>query len=75
MIFNNIQICISQRQVDDNLVDIEIHRKQFAQENGINFSTVAIPNQVHSNITQWIDKPGIYQNTDGLITNNNEIVP
>ena len=48
--------------------------KQLASEIGLDFSQLAIPHQVHSNVVRWIDKPVIYPNTDGLITQNAEVV-
>ena len=34
----------------------------------INEQDLAIPNQTHSSNVQFVTKPGIYDNTDGLVT-------
>ena len=40
----------------------------------IDLKKLAIPNQIHSNTVTYISKGGSYSKTDGLITDNNEII-
>ena len=40
----------------------------------INTHQLAIPQQIHSANVEIVNKPGIYRNTDALITNNKNIV-
>ena len=44
-----------------------------AEKRGIPFEMLAIPKQVHSSKITYIDKPGNYPDTDGLITNASKI--
>ena len=44
-----------------------------AERRGIPFEKLAIPKQIHSSKITYIDKPGNYPDTDGLITNTSNV--
>lgn len=48
--------------------------KHLSQKLNVNFASIAIPNQIHSNHCKIIKNCGIYQNVDGLITQNSELI-
>ena len=49
-------------------------RTDWAKKLRLNPQSLAIPIQIHSNNVIWIDTPGNYENCDGLITDNPNIV-
>ncbi len=54
-----------------------LHRdkiKHFSQKLNVNFDSIAIPSQTHSNNCKIIKNRGIYQIVDGLITQNSELI-
>jgi len=50
------------------------YRKLIIEKFSISSDNLAVPEQVHSNRVRWITKNGSYQNTDGLITDNNDLI-
>lgn len=52
---------------------VDRNRELFFREVGIDVERVAIPRQVHSAEVKRIDSPGVYPDTDGLITNQKNL--
>lgn len=55
-------------KVGDDESNVRENRRIFFDSLGINHSSLAIPQQVHSDNVLCIDKPGCYKDADGLIT-------
>ncbi len=55
-------------KVGDEEQAVKNNRNKFFGSLGIDQSMLAIPQQVHSDKISVIDKPGLYKDTDGLIT-------
>lgn len=55
-------------------VNVEIQRSKLAEELDIPYSKLAVPYQVHSSRVQWAEHGGFYPETDGLITDNKQVV-
>ena len=53
--------------------EVDVHREKFTSDVGIDFSKTAQHGLVHGTKVQIVDKSGIYDNVDGLITNNENI--
>jgi len=49
-------------------------REHIVNQFSISIDDIAIPNQIHSNETKWINSNGYFKKTDGLITRNNQII-
>ncbi len=49
-------------------------RIEFAKLLHLHPDSLVIPNQVHSGNVEVVNKPGIYQNTDGIITKNKDLI-
>lgn len=49
------------------------NRELFFREVGIDVERLAIPRQIHSTEVKRIDSPGVYPDTDGLITNQENL--
>jgi YfiH family protein len=65
---------ISQKDADHSGTSLAEHRVRLAAERGLAVDLIAVPNQVHGNRVE-IAKPGqIHQQTDGLITDNPEVI-
>jgi YfiH family protein len=60
-------------KVGDNEGNVKRNRDKFFNSLGIDQKLLAIPQQVHSDNIQIIDKPGFYPDTDGLITQEKNI--
>ncbi|MFQ6614894.1 MAG: peptidoglycan editing factor PgeF, partial [Fidelibacterota bacterium] len=45
-------------------------REQLAVELGLDPGKLVYPNQVHSSTVAWVDRPGHYSATDGILTDN-----
>ena len=58
----------------DEKLDIDTYRQSIINKLMINDNYLAIPNQVHSNNVQFINGPGSFNNTDGLLTHKSDIV-
>jgi len=54
--------------------DCSFSRLEIAKSIGFNTNSVAIPKQTHSNNVLYINQPGKYENCDGLITDNNDVL-
>jgi YfiH family protein len=61
--FNNLS-----SKIGDNPENVKTNREAFFGSLGITEEQLAVPHQVHSSNIKVIDKPGFYDNTDGLIT-------
>ena len=53
---------------------LDKYREFVVEKLSISLDDLAIPNQVHSNQVQWIEKSGIYEKVDGLLTDNKKII-
>ena len=53
---------------------LDKYRTTIFKQFSINQKRIAIPMQTHSNRVQLINKHGVYENCDGLITYNEEII-
>ncbi len=61
--YNNLS-----KNVGDNINDVMANRQRFFGSLGIAESTLVHANQVHSDGVSVVSKPGLYPNTDALIT-------
>jgi len=61
--FNNLS-----SKIGDSPENVKANREAFFGTLGITGEQLAVPHQVHSSNIQIINKPGFYDNTDGLIT-------
>lgn len=58
----------------DNIDTVLKNRKQLFEMLNIDEKKLAIPKQIHSDFVTKAIKPGIYDDTDGLYTDNREII-
>ena len=58
----------------NQIVNLDEYRSKIINQLSINIDNLAIPIQVHSNKVRFIDKSGFFKNTDGLITDNSNII-
>ena len=63
--FRGIELIRSSVEKKYNLVE----QTQFIFKENLTKSHLAIPIQRHTDNVKWIDNPGIYKNTDGLVSN------
>lgn len=56
--------------VGDNPVNVRANRARFLKELGIAEEELAIPRQVHSSTVLCVDRPGVYPDCDGLVTDS-----
>ncbi|HEY3251796.1 MAG TPA: peptidoglycan editing factor PgeF [Ignavibacteria bacterium] len=66
--FNNLS-----RYVGDDEARVKQNRDRFFGKLGIDQARLVHANQVHSNNVQIITEPGLYKQTDGLITNKKNL--
>lgn len=59
--------------VGDNEVNVKENRHRFFSSLGIGIETLAIPRQVHGEVVRVVDGPGMFEQTDALITNSSSI--
>jgi polyphenol oxidase len=71
---SGITAVISKYGIIPNSISHKEKIRYFSQKMNINFDSIAIPNQTHSNNCKTIGKPNIYQNMDGLISRNLELI-
>ncbi len=64
----------SKQPPNTKLVNVEIQRSELTENLGISYSQLAVPYQVHSSRVQWAERGGFYPDTDGLITDNKDVV-
>ncbi len=57
--------------ISNNLYDSKETLDRFLNEKNISFNQIAYCEQIHSNNVVFIDKPGIYNNSDGLVAKSN----
>ena len=65
-----MNLCFS---VGDDEKDVKENRRRFFSSLGIGIDTLAIPRQVHGDEVLAVKRPGIFENTDALITNTPEV--
>lgn len=53
--------------------EVDKNREKFTRDVGIDFATTAQHGLIHGTQVQIVDKPGMYDNVDGLITNAKDI--
>jgi len=58
----------------DNIDTVRKNRKQWFSTLDINENKLAIPKQIHSAFVKRVNKAGIYDDTDGLYTDNQELI-
>jgi len=58
----------------DNIDIVRKNRKHWFDSLGIDDKKLAIPKQIHSASVKRVNKPGIYNDTDGMYTNFKDIV-
>jgi len=58
----------------DNIDTVRKNHKHLFDSLGIDEKKLAIPKQIHSAFVKKVNKPGIYNDTDGLFTDNQEII-
>jgi len=56
--------------VGDDPANVRANRELFLKELGITEDQLAIPRQIHSSIVMRADRPGIYPECDGLVTDS-----
>lgn len=66
--FNNLSYVVGD---DEN--NVKSNREKFFSSLEIDIKKLAIPKQIHSSNLQVIDKPGLYTETDALITNSKNV--
>lgn len=66
--FNNMS-----SKIGDNPEHVKANREAFLDSLEISEERLAVPHQIHSSNIQIIDKPGFYDNTDGLITREKNV--
>jgi len=66
--FNNMS-----SKIGDNPEHVKTNREAFFGSLGITEEELAVPHQIHSSNILIIDKPGFYDNTDGLITQSKNV--
>ncbi len=49
-------------------------RKEFASSLSFDSTALAIPKQIHSNQVKFVTEPGVLSNTDGVVSNQKDIV-
>ena len=57
----------------DNIDTVRKNRKHWFNTLSIDEKNLAIPKQIHSAFVKKVTKPGIYEDTDGLYTDNHEM--
>ena len=55
-------------------IGLNDYREKIARKISIDVKKIAIPIQVHSNKVKFINRPGFFEDTDGLITSNQDII-
>ena len=63
--FRGVELIRSSVEIKHDLVD----QTQFIFKENFTKSHLAIPIQRHTDNVEWVDKPGIYENVDGLVSN------
>ena len=58
----------------DNIDTVRKNRIHWFNTLSIDEKNLAIPKQIHSAFVKKVTKPGIYDNTDALYTNNEKII-
>jgi len=58
----------------DNIDTVRKNRKHWFEYLNIDEKKLVIPNQTHSAFVKRVNKPGIYEDTDGLYTDNMEVI-
>ena len=56
--------------VGDDEVNVKENRHRFFSSVGIGIEMLAIPRQVHGEVVRAVDGPGIFEQTDALVTNS-----
>lgn len=64
--YNVLNLC---DRCGDKQKSVTINRKRFFRSIGIQTENTAIPEQVHGVHIQFAERPGVYSETDGLLTN------
>ncbi len=59
--------------VGDNEVNVKENRHRFLSSLGIGIEMLAIPRQVHGEVVRAVDGPGMFEQTDALITNSSNV--
>ncbi|HMD14135.1 MAG TPA: polyphenol oxidase family protein, partial [Bacteroidota bacterium] len=59
--------------VGDDEANVKENRHRFFSSLGIAIETLAIPRQVHGEVVRAVDRPGIFEQTDALVTNSSDI--
>jgi YfiH family protein len=56
------------KRTDDTSTNVEENRRRFYSAMAVSSRYIAIPRQVHSNAVAYVSHPGIFPETDGLVT-------
>lgn len=59
---------------NNKLIDYDLLRRRICNKLSIKINSLAIPVQTHSNNVRLINKSGFFEDTDGLITDNEKII-
>ena len=59
---------------NDKMMTLVEYREKIISKKSIDSDNLAIPIQVHSNKVQFINNSGFFEDTDGLITDNQNII-
>ena len=59
---------------NNKLIDYNLFRRRICNKLSIKINNLAIPVQTHSNNVKFINKSGFFENTDGLITDDEKII-
>ena len=71
---NSVSAILSQKNADHSGISLAEHRARLAAERGLAADMIAVPNQVHGDRVE-IAVPGqVHSQTDGLITDNPEVI-
>ena len=57
-----------------SFIPLDQHRNKIIKKLSINMDDLAVPEQIHSSKVEFINKSGFFKNTDGLITNDKNII-